>query len=340
MVASSVVTDRVHRFAAALPAAWLARRGAALPAPRSPGVIEARSGVPVPLQRRLLEAVAQHGGEGAILGLGQMLGSLQNEPLLFLMLNSASAFDLLEKGERFERGLHSDHYVRVVERGPFHVLLEHRHQHQAPTRLESLYVLGLYLAMFELLGYSDVSATLPDSTHPGQSLERAPLGPTPRPPVEGALPLGEHRLWRIRWRAFAPVRQPMAGLDALLLERSPLEDLARGAADVPADIARTLKRIEAVVSQDLARRWTLGEVAAALGTSTRSLQRAIQAEGATFARALDDVRVRAARDLLRAEPRSITEISYRCGFADAAHFSRRFRSHFGLSPRDWRRAER
>jgi transcriptional regulator GlxA family with amidase domain len=49
------------------------------------------------------------------------------------------------------------------------------------------------------------------------------------------------------------------------------------------------------------------------------------------------VRVRAARDLLRAESRSITEISYRCGFADAAHFSRRFRSHFGLSPRSFRR---
>ena len=340
MVLSSLVMDRVHRFAAALPAAWLARRGAALPAPLRPDVMQARSGVPVLLQRRLLEEVARRGGERAILGLGQTLGSLQNEPLLFLMLNSASAFDLLEKGQRFERGLHSDHHVRVVERGPFHVLLEHRYQHEAPTRLESLYVLGLYMAMFELLGHSDVSATLPDSTHPGRLLGPHAVGSEPGPAHEGALPLGEHRLWRISWTGFAPVRQPMAGLDALLLESSPLEDLARGAADVPLDVARTLKRIEGVVRGDLARRWTLGEVAAALGTSTRSLQRAIQAEGATFARALDDVRVRAARDLLRAESRSITEISYRCGFADAAHFSRRFRSHFGLSPRDFRRAER
>ena len=35
--------------------------------------------------------------------------------------------------------------------------------------------------------------------------------------------------------------------------------------------------------------------------------------------------------------RTIAAIAHRCGFADATHFSRRFRAEFGLSPREWRR---
>ncbi|MFC3285810.1 helix-turn-helix domain-containing protein [Litchfieldella rifensis] len=33
---------------------------------------------------------------------------------------------------------------------------------------------------------------------------------------------------------------------------------------------------------------------------------------------------------------SLTEVALACGFADAAHFSRVFRSRHGLSPRQWR----
>ncbi len=35
--------------------------------------------------------------------------------------------------------------------------------------------------------------------------------------------------------------------------------------------------------------------------------------------------------------RSIGEIAYAAGFADLAHFSRRFREAYGLSPSDYRR---
>jgi len=37
-------------------------------------------------------------------------------------------------------------------------------------------------------------------------------------------------------------------------------------------------------------------------------------------------------------PCSITQIALDCGFADGAHFSRDFRAHFGLSPRQYQQA--
>ncbi|CAN0543620.1 unnamed protein product, partial [Laminaria digitata] len=35
---------------------------------------------------------------------------------------------------------------------------------------------------------------------------------------------------------------------------------------------------------------------------------------------------------------SISEVAYRWGFSSSAHFSRSFRDHFGLSPREHRRS--
>jgi AraC-like DNA-binding protein len=50
-------------------------------------------------------------------------------------------------------------------------------------------------------------------------------------------------------------------------------------------------------------------------------------------------RVKRARELL-ADPRcrdlTITAVARDCGFVDSAHFSRRFRQAYGISPRDWR----
>jgi AraC-like DNA-binding protein len=37
-----------------------------------------------------------------------------------------------------------------------------------------------------------------------------------------------------------------------------------------------------------------------------------------------------------AQSRTIAAIAHQCGFTDAAHFSRRFRDAYGMSPRDWR----
>lgn len=50
-----------------------------------------------------------------------------------------------------------------------------------------------------------------------------------------------------------------------------------------------------------------------------------------------DVRMQHARDLLRQNDISVAEVGQRCGFEDASHFSRVFKSHLGLTPRQYLR---
>lgn len=81
-------------------------------------------------------------------------------------------------------------------------------------------------------------------------------------------------------------------------------------------------------------------VAAALGISLRYLQDIFRDGGTTpsdwiWARRLEKSR----RDLSTPSATSISQIAFACGFSDLAHFSRRFKAAYGLSPREFR-AER
>jgi acetamidase/formamidase/AraC-like DNA-binding protein len=83
-------------------------------------------------------------------------------------------------------------------------------------------------------------------------------------------------------------------------------------------------------------------VAQAEGISERYLQKLFEGIGDNFTRYVRERRLqRAWADLSNpAEAhRSISEIAYRYGFGDSAHFSRTFRHRFGLSPREFRQQE-
>jgi acetamidase/formamidase/AraC-like DNA-binding protein len=82
-----------------------------------------------------------------------------------------------------------------------------------------------------------------------------------------------------------------------------------------------------------------GSVAQAEGISERYLQKLFEGAGDNFSHYVKERRLqRAWADLSNpAEAtHSISEIAYRYGFADSAHFSRSFRARFGLSPREFR----
>ncbi len=77
-----------------------------------------------------------------------------------------------------------------------------------------------------------------------------------------------------------------------------------------------------------------------LGISTRYLHHLFAKRGTTFGRELVRVRLERARDLLsdtRCKDTPIGDIAARCGFAEASHFARCFRSSFGMAPSDFRR---
>ncbi len=76
-----------------------------------------------------------------------------------------------------------------------------------------------------------------------------------------------------------------------------------------------------------------------LHVSLRRLQEVFQRCGTTPSDCLWDMRLEFARSLL-ASPQhrqdSISTLAFRAGFSELAHFSRRFKEQFGMSPRDYR----
>jgi AraC-like DNA-binding protein len=73
--------------------------------------------------------------------------------------------------------------------------------------------------------------------------------------------------------------------------------------------------------------------------SLRRLQEVFKSHGTTPSDCIWDMRLEFARGLLASPQQaqeSVSTIAYRAGFSELAHFSRRFRQRFGVSPRDYR----
>jgi acetamidase/formamidase/AraC-like DNA-binding protein len=119
----------------------------------------------------------------------------------------------------------------------------------------------------------------------------------------------------------------------------PAADLGGGTATKAATLHRLCQTIERRLDDpDL----TPAKVAVAEGISERYLQKLFEGTGSSFTHYLRERRLqRTSADLSNpAEAHhSISEIAFRAGFNDSAHFSRAFRHRFGLSPREFRQHE-
>lgn len=81
-------------------------------------------------------------------------------------------------------------------------------------------------------------------------------------------------------------------------------------------------------------------IAVEFGISERTLHRIFSDRGTTFERHVLQLRVERFKSLLRRDDlrqSSIAALALQCGFADAAHATRTFRSSFGRTPREFRR---
>jgi len=100
-----------------------------------------------------------------------------------------------------------------------------------------------------------------------------------------------------------------------------------------AKLMGAIAHMEAYLEQPL----TLRELAAAVGLSTRQLERLFREQlQTTPSRYYLDLRLRRARLLLRQTDMPILQIAVATGFSSASHFARRYREHFGRSARDER----
>jgi AraC family transcriptional activator of tynA and feaB len=103
--------------------------------------------------------------------------------------------------------------------------------------------------------------------------------------------------------------------------------------------SRLFGLIDAYLRANIAAIRPAQAVAAEFGVSDRTFHRIFSDHETTFERHVLQLRVALFRDLLR-QPSpsdvSIAALAMQCGFADAAHATRTFRSFFGVTPRDFR----
>ncbi|MFL1453973.1 helix-turn-helix domain-containing protein [Marinobacter sp. GN3S48] len=84
-------------------------------------------------------------------------------------------------------------------------------------------------------------------------------------------------------------------------------------------------------------------IAATFNVSERQLYTLMNELGLTPARYIWNKRFELSRRMLlesHSRSRTISDIAYACGFNSSSHFSREFRSRFGMTPRDYRYSER
>ena len=313
----------IHPVITSVAVHWLARHAPSAVPPELTGDALSRStGVPVETQRQVLEAVALHGGRRAVALLADALRDVRGQPLFYILLNSSSVGDLIDKEQRLNQFLHSHHRVRIHELTARTLELEHYSRYgRRPVAAESLFVFGAHRVLLEEIGCRALRGRLPASIEPDRWVVSDGR-------IDGEPPDGDASRWHFEWERFEPARQVLVGLDELLLAQAEPADLSadRSAAE----------DVEQIIRQDLAHRWSLAEVARLCGRAPRSLQRALSAEDTSFSSVLDHVRVAEAARQLRDPALSVTEIGYTCGFADSAHFSRRFKALMGEPPSVWR----
>ena len=125
---------------------------------------------------------------------------------------------------------------------------------------------------------------------------------------------------------------------ALTLVRRALGPRTTHAANASVGRQRLVDRIKLVLASDLARRWSLGEIAAEVRGSPVYLTQVFQqVEGLPLYRYQLRLRLARALDLL-AQYDDLTTLSLDLGFSSHSHFSAAFRQAYGRSPSDFRQS--
>jgi len=295
--------------------AAIARAATGITAPTSDHVTRAE-------QADLLQRILDRSGRAGLLLAGRHVDVVASEPIVLVLLNSDGPGVLLDKIHSLNRYLHSTHRHVVHQLTDTSVDLEHRsNTGDPPSPEESIFVCGLYLALLDRIGCTDLTCTFPDSGSPDAAVYSEG--------VAWQVPSAGTGRWRIGWSSVHPTRV-LTGLDEVLLSATPPDLTNRSVAD----------RVAAVIRSDLTRTWKLADAAALLATSERTLQRRLRSAGTTFTTTVESTRIAAAKELLRDSASSITDIGYLIGYADTAHFSRSFKRATGAAPSVWRSGDR
>ncbi|MGL4231241.1 MAG: helix-turn-helix transcriptional regulator [Casimicrobium sp.] len=273
----------------------------------TPGV-EAR--VPLADKRAALTALHTAHGLDCLLRIGEAIDDVGDEPALTAMLLARDPINLLARWQRLERFIHSRHRIAVTSLGEHQLLVRHYSVNETPPLpAEDALVIGLLVLLVERIGAIDVRARPNGSCEWTRRSGRWQLLPNAHPHESLAD-------WEIQW---SHVRTPLSAASLT-------------------DSKSIAKQLTALMTDDPAQSWTLANAAGAAAISRRTLQRRLQLEGTSFQRVLRESRISLAAKLLTAGDASLSEIGYRAGFADQAHFQREFRVATAMTPMEYRKA--
>ena len=142
---------------------------------------------------------------------------------------------------------------------------------------------------------------------------------------------------RLRRRIAEPLEAESLALTLVQRALGPRSTHAAGASFLR---QKLVDRVKLVVASDLARRWTLAEIAAEVrGSPVYLTQIFQQVEGLPLYRYQLRLRLARALDLL-AQYGDLTTLALDLGFSSHSHFSAAFRAAYGRSPSEFRQATR
>jgi AraC family transcriptional regulator len=125
-------------------------------------------------------------------------------------------------------------------------------------------------------------------------------------------------------------------VEALLLKV--LAKLARQKSEAYAKRPVWVKRLKEILYEDCADRHSLGNLSRELNIHPVHLSRDFSRYfGCNLGEYIRKMRIEKALSLLPAKDLSLTDIAYRCGFADHSHFIRCFKQIEGATPSEFRR---
>lgn len=282
--------------------------------------------VPLDAKRQWVGQVLAQRGWAGLLRLGEGVQDLEGEVLFDYLSASAQPQHILHAWLRLERYVHSRHRLALTYLSPKHVQMHHYSviEGQAPTPAEDVVVLSVLLGILERCGLTGLQFCW----------DAAPawwdwsISSEPEAALRQVLALGATARWQIQWQTNpAPkATSKKAG------QASQADWNDSGLGDKHSWSRQLANWIGKQLLQSRVESLNLADAAQELGSSERSLQRHLQAEGVRFVDVLGQVRVNLAASQLRSSTCSLAEVGFSSGFADQAHFCREFKRRVGMSP--------
>lgn len=255
-------------------------------------------------KRGLLVDLRERHGLLAILRIGEVVEEVSADPMLSALFRARGVRDLLDRWLRLERYVHSHHRIEVLDEAAGFIRLRHFNARggEPPTVEEDALIFGMLIGLLRGIGIEGLSAGVDPE---GEAVfDRGWLSAPGNDDLS---------VWWLRWSG----------------------ELAEP--PVPSTTYETLSaRIGATVEADPLRNWPGAEIASLLGLSSRSLQRRLQDEDASFREVVREARGRVAASLLLSGERPLSTVGFQAGYADQAHFTREFKRLTGLTPAQYR----